>query len=249
MKCSSSKFVRAIVTAGFVALFGVSLNVAASDAPLLELSGRGTTGPGGYDLTISAQLTTSGATGYVTLLGGASGPVVQVVPPGSDPCGCWCLNVKRTDTPLLAGDQRVNVYVRDTGDGITSFDQATLVTSIGGDCTTLPTPEFFFSLSQGDFRGKIADGDGDGVPDNMDECPATTPGSAVNEHGCSIEQLVPCAGPVSGGAWRNHGQYVLAVARTAAAFHSAGLITASEKRAVIRAALRSDCGRRHHTWR
>jgi len=36
----------------------------------------------------------------------------------------------------------------------------------------------------------------------------------------------------------------LAVARAAASFHSAGLITTKEKRAIIRAAIQSDCGRR-----
>jgi hypothetical protein len=233
-----------------MALSDASLDASASDATLLDLSGRGTTGPGGYDLTISAQLTTTGPTGYVRLVGGASGPVVQVVPPGNDPCGCWCLNVKRTDTLPSDLDARLNVYVRDTGDGITTFDQFTLISSIGGDCNTFSTAEIFFlTFSQGDFQGKVADSDGDGVPDNLDQCPATTRGSAVNEHGCSIDQVVPCAGPVSGGTWRHHGQYVLAVARAAAAFHSGGLITATEKRAVIRAALRSDCGRRYHSWR
>jgi len=69
-------------------------------------------------------------------------------------------------------------------------------------------------------------------------------GAVVNEHGCSIEQLVPCEGPTSGSTWKNHGEYVLAVARAAASFHSAGLITTKEKRAIIRAAIQSDCGRR-----
>src|SRR5262249_31405886 len=32
-----------------------------------------------------------------------------------------------------------------------------------------------------------ADSDGDGVPDDRDLCPGTTPGSVVDEHGCSIE--------------------------------------------------------------
>src|SRR5690349_23911059 len=30
----------------------------------------------------------------------------------------------------------------------------------------------------------------------------------VDSNGCSIEQLVPCGGPASGGSWKNHGQYV-----------------------------------------
>ena len=89
------------------------------------------------------------------------------------------------------------------------------------------------------------DSDGDGIPDGIDQCPNTPAGSVVDEHGCSIDQLVPCAGPASGETWRNHGHYVWAVLRAATAFHSAGLITTSEKKAIVRTALRSDCGRRH----
>ena len=82
------------------------------------------------------------------------------------------------------------------------------------------------------------DADDDGVDDSVDECPATPPGVAVNSTGCSIEQLVPCDGP-----WRNHGQYVLAVARTARAFAAAGLISAEQQRDIIDAAARSNCGK------
>src|SRR5260370_32473523 len=35
------------------------------------------------------------------------------------------------------------------------------------------------------------DSDGDGVPDCLDQCPDTPPGEVVDEHGCSIDQLVP----------------------------------------------------------
>ena len=95
----------------------------------------------------------------------------------------------------------------------------------------------------------VLDSDGDGVPDAADKCPYTPAGAVVNEHGCSIEQLVPCTRPATGGSWKNHGQYVLAVVRAAKAFHSAGLVTTSEKRAIVRDAIRSDCGRRHHPAR
>jgi len=90
----------------------------------------------------------------------------------------------------------------------------------------------------------ILDSDGDGVPDDEDQCPDTSPGAVVNEHGCSIDQLVPCAGPVAGGTWRNHGQYVATVAKVAQSFYKAGLITIHERNAIVRAAAKSDCGRR-----
>jgi hypothetical protein len=83
-----------------------------------------------------------------------------------------------------------------------------------------------------------SDADDDGVVDSMDECPGTPPGVAVSSGGCSIEQLVPCDGP-----WRNHGQYVSAIARTARAFAAAGLITAEQQRDIINAAAGSNCGK------
>jgi len=88
------------------------------------------------------------------------------------------------------------------------------------------------------------DSDGDGVPDDQDQCPDTLSGAVVNEHGCSIDQLVPCAGPATGGTWRNHRQYVAALIAAADAFLAGGLITADERDAVVRAARRSDCGKK-----
>ena len=88
-----------------------------------------------------------------------------------------------------------------------------------------------------------ADSDGDGVLDAQDECPNTPAGTVVDDHGCSIEQLVPCAGPLSGGHWKNRGQYVSDIAQTAAKFVAQGLITERQKGAIVSAAARSDCGK------
>lgn len=88
------------------------------------------------------------------------------------------------------------------------------------------------------------DSDADGVADDQDECPDTPQGAIVNVQGCSIQQLAPCAGPLSGGAWKNHGQYVSTVNRTAEAFLASGLITEEEKDALVSAAARSSCGKR-----
>src|SRR6266850_227240 len=138
-------------------------------------------------------------------------------------------------------------------DGWADFQGVVRLTMLSGS-VTVDSMTFFHQVPLDDFSGRryqltvvpvAVDSDGDGVLDGVDQCPNTPAGAVVDEHGCSIDELVPCAGPLSGGTWRNHGQYVLAVGRAAAAFHSAGLITASEKRAIIRAALRSGCGRRH----
>jgi uncharacterized repeat protein (TIGR03803 family) len=87
------------------------------------------------------------------------------------------------------------------------------------------------------------DTDGDGVPDDVDSCLATTPDQVVDAQGCGIDQLVPCSGPRAGGAWRNHGQYVSDVTKAASEFARLGLISGTQKGATVRSAARSQCGR------
>jgi hypothetical protein len=98
-----------------------------------------------------------------------------------------------------------------------------------------------------DSRGctiNLVDADGDGVSDDIDECPETPAGAIVNSHGCSIEQLVPCAGPRSGGHWKNHGQYVSTLTKTAKAFLRERLITPKQAGAIVSAGARSSCGKK-----
>lgn len=92
---------------------------------------------------------------------------------------------------------------------------------------------------------EVIDADGDGVADEFDQCLNTPAEAVVNGYGCSIDQLTPCAGPATGGTWKNHGQYVVAVLRTAKSFQAAGLITRKERNAIVRTAAKSDCGRKH----
>lgn len=92
----------------------------------------------------------------------------------------------------------------------------------------------------------VIDSDGDGVPDDLDVCPGTTRGEIVDVNGCSIAQLVPCTGPVTGGTWKTHGQYVRSVAKKAGEFLVIGLITEEQKSAIISEAAKSDCGRQRH---
>jgi hypothetical protein len=87
------------------------------------------------------------------------------------------------------------------------------------------------------------DSDGDGVPDDSDQCPNTPVGAIVDGHGCSIDQLVPCPGPVLRGARKNHSRYVTAVREMAVRFLSEGLITQEEARAIVKEARRARCGR------
>jgi hypothetical protein len=83
------------------------------------------------------------------------------------------------------------------------------------------------------------DQDGDGIPDSQDQCPNTPPGSIVNADGCSIDQLVPCDGP-----WKNHGEFVSTMAHVTKDFEQAGLITQSQRNAILSAAAQSDCGKK-----
>jgi hypothetical protein len=86
------------------------------------------------------------------------------------------------------------------------------------------------------------DVDSDGVPDSLDLCPDTPPGAVVNAEGCSIDQLVPCNGPASGGTWKNHGQYVSAIAQMTEEFRAQGLISEDQRDDIILNATRSKCG-------
>jgi hypothetical protein len=82
------------------------------------------------------------------------------------------------------------------------------------------------------------DSDGDGVPDELDQCPNSPTGAFVNASGCSIEQLAPCDGP-----WKNHGQYVRAVVTVSKQFRTAALISHKQRLAIFLRAVKSDCGR------
>ena len=57
-----------------------------------------------------------------------------------------------------------------------------------------------------------------------------------------IAALVPCAGPTTGGSWKNHGAYVSAMAKATGTLVTQGLITTAEQDAYVAAAAQSDCG-------
>jgi hypothetical protein len=64
----------------------------------------------------------------------------------------------------------------------------------------------------------------------------------VDANGCSIDQLAPCAGPASGGIWKNHGEYVSTVAHVSEQFLQQGLISQAEQEAIVAEAAQSNCG-------
>jgi leucine-zipper-like transcriptional regulator 1 len=60
--------------------------------------------------------------------------------------------------------------------------------------------------------------------------------------GCDITQLVPCAGPLSGGTWKNHAAYVRSVIGAASACLRGGLITPWQWAEIVTRAAHSRCG-------
>jgi uncharacterized repeat protein (TIGR03803 family) len=88
------------------------------------------------------------------------------------------------------------------------------------------------------------DSDGDGVPDELDQCPGTVGGSPVDGQGCSIEQLAPCTGPATGGKWKNHGEYLGAVSGAIKDFLTQRIINTQEARKIFAEAAQSGCGKR-----
>ena len=98
-----------------------------------------------------------------------------------------------------------------------------------------------------DGSGDVCDGDddGDGISDDADLCPATALVANVNTDGCSGEQLVDQACPCDiEPAWKNHGQYVSCVAHAAEYQLAAGLITQTEKDAIVSNRAKSGCGKK-----
>ena len=107
---------------------------------------------------------------------------------------------------------------------------------IGTDITGQGPFNAAFSLS-----GET-DADADGVADSLDLCPGTPAGAIVDANGCSIDQIAPCSGPASGGAWKNHGQYVSTVAQAAEAFVEQRLISEAQAEEILAQAAQSNCG-------
>jgi len=107
---------------------------------------------------------------------------------------------------------------------------------IGTDITGQGPFNASFSLS-----GET-DADSDGVADSLDQCPGTPAGAIVDANGCSIDQIAPCSGPASGGTWKNHGQYVSAVARAVEEFVAQDLINADQAEEIVTQAAQSNCG-------
>lgn len=136
------------------------------------------------------------------------------------------------------------------------------LSQVGADTCLYTTQDFFTRFDDGTVTadsslvricpgfipplGVVGDADGDGVGNSTDVCQFTPVGEVVDPStGCSIAQLNPCEGPRgSTEPWKNHGQYVAAVAKSAESFLDQRLITPAEKDAIVAAAAQSTCGDR-----
>ncbi len=125
------------------------------------------------------------------------------------------------------------------GDACDVDDDNDTIDDTVDNCQFDPNPDQ--TDTDGDGAGDACDTDldGDGVIDAVDACVPTAPGEAVDDTGCSIAQLCPCDGD-----WKNHGGYVRCVAQTSEDFVDAGLITDTEKDAIVSAAAQSQCGKK-----
>jgi hypothetical protein len=132
------------------------------------IEGTGGCGSGCYNLDVKANLFKDGSsTGSVQcgtepseLSGCAAGPVIAVVPPASG-SHTWCITARRSDIDPEA-PQNINWYIRDVGDGRTSFDEISFVTGYAEEtaepseavnCQNFPdTPGSWLTLTNGDFK-------------------------------------------------------------------------------------------------
>jgi hypothetical protein len=113
-----------------------------------------------------------------------------------------------------------------------------------GDFAVVVTNNFGSVTSSVAVLTVSVDMDGDGVRDSEDQCPNTAPGAVVDEHGCSIQQRVPCAEPRVGEKWKNHGEYVSTVIKTVTEWLERGIISEEQAEQLVHTAARSNCGKR-----
>lgn len=95
--------------------------------------------------------------------------------------------------------------------------------------------------SDGDGIGDLcdSDGDGDGLPNNADACPTSNAGQATDIRGCSVQDICPC--PTDAWDWESKEQ---CTRRVSFGFMLRGIITRSERDALIEQAKNTACPER-----
>ena len=147
--------------------------------------------------------------------------------------------------PLIANPDQADTDGDGDGDACDPDLDGDGVANDADNCPFVPNSDQSDFDSDGDGDACDPDIDGDGVDNAADQCDLTPLGEIVEPGtGCSLDELVPCDGPRGETReWNNHGEYVSTFAEAAQSFAKQGLISASEKGALIREAARSDCGK------
>ncbi|MDX2166388.1 MAG: thrombospondin type 3 repeat-containing protein [Deltaproteobacteria bacterium] len=89
-----------------------------------------------------------------------------------------------------------------------------------------------------------ADADADSIGDACDACAETPPDELVLGDGCALLQACPCEGPTADAEWENQREYVQCIARTLRKLRQRGHMERDEIRLRLQEAARSGCGRR-----
>lgn len=122
---------------------------------VVKVNGQGHTNAGDYDVSVSnAMLKGNGsASGTFTssvLPGSPTVTVDQLVPP-SQVSGFFCLS------GVVSSGGRANLYIRDIGDGTSTFDQWQLAAGPTVTCDSNPDPgPNVLTLDSGDFQTSVA---------------------------------------------------------------------------------------------
>jgi hypothetical protein len=225
-------------------------------------------GDGKIDLVVSSEtggsaFLVSGATlntiSNLTLVGGAAGfPVVASGGIDIDEDG---------DTELLIGypgalpKARVDIVPIPNLPEASFFEADVAGTGLGTSVAVIPDLGFAIGEPQASGGGAVhvysvgQDADGDGVPDDLDDCPdsnlvatvvigniTTTVENVVDLHGCSIMDLLEELEPEGG--YRNHGAFVSRATKLFKSLHKEGLITKQEKKLLQKAAAKSNVGKK-----
>jgi hypothetical protein len=165
------------------------------------------------------------------------------IPDGDDNCP-FVFNPDQTDTD--EDGQGDACDDDDDNDGVCDGGVPGLECVAGPDNCPL-TPNADQKDFDGDGFGDVCDPDidGDGVENGTDICEYTPLGEVVDPAtGCSIDQIVPCEGPWDEEIpWKNHGQYMKALAQAVQEYIDLGLITEEEGEAIIGEGGNSDCGK------
>lgn len=147
--------------------------------------------------------------------------------------------------PLVANTDQVDLNGNHIGDACEVDRDEDGIADPNDNCPLVANPnQHDFD---GDGQGDVCDSDidADGVANSADICGFTPLHTVVDPaSGCSLAQLVPCEGPRgTTQRWKNHGQYVSTVTKTAESFVRLGLMTPAQKDAYVSAAANSSCGK------